>query len=155
MSDVARLSSRSGATAAEILDHAHSDLIGATLRWKRYRSWTSSRVSGRCELCDATFTEGGTPGLNSGYSVLGGGPAGQDDYRWICAVCYEIQRDRFCWTVLNTRGEPAEPPGLLDTAFGWMAAWPAAARAYGASYGDEAEDRHASVITISPLPRRW
>jgi hypothetical protein len=163
MSDVIRLSSRSAAARAELMDHARTNLIGATLSWKRYRSWTSSLVSGRCELCDATFTEGGTPGLNSGYSVLGGGPAGQDDYRWICAVCYEIQRDHFCWTVLDTRGNPSEPPDLLDTAFGWMAAWPAAARAYGASYGDEPDartdgapsDEPGLTITVSPLPRRW
>ena len=50
-------------------------------------------------------------------------PAGQDDYRWICAICYDLRRDHFCWTVLDTRGRACEPPDLLDAAFGWMA-WP-------------------------------
>jgi hypothetical protein len=104
----------------EILDHRHTRLIGARLRWKRYRAWNSGSVAGRCELCGAWFTEGGTPGLNSGYSVVGGGPAGQDDYRWICAICYETQRDHFCWTVLDTRGTATQPPGLVEAAFGWI-----------------------------------
>jgi hypothetical protein len=151
MSDVVYLSSRTGSARTEILDHERTDLIGATLRWKRYRRWTASWLEGRCELCDARFTEGGTPGLNSGYSVVGGGPAGQDDYRWICAVCYETRRDHFCWTVLDTRGNVSEPPDLLEAAFGWMTQWPAAVRAYDATPSED----ECETITISPLPRRW
>jgi hypothetical protein len=121
VSNVIHLGSRAGSADGEVLDHAHTRLIGASLRWKRYRGWTSPWVVGRCELCGARFTEGGTPGLNSGYSVVGGGPAGQDDYRWICAICYETSRDHFCWTVLDTKGAASEPPGLLEAAFGWIA----------------------------------
>jgi hypothetical protein len=113
----------------ELLDHPYTRLIGATLRWKRYRGWTSPSVPGRCELCEAIFTEGGAPGLASGYSVLGGGPAGQDDYIWICAVCYDLGRDRFCWTVLDTRNVACQPPDLLDAVFE-LAAPPAAAEAH-------------------------
>jgi hypothetical protein len=107
-------------STVELLDHQHTRLIGASLRWKRYRAWNSAWAAGRCELCATGFTEGGTPGLNSGYSVVGGGPAGQDDYRWICAICYETHRDHFCWTVLDTRGAVAEPPGLLEATFEWI-----------------------------------
>jgi hypothetical protein len=123
VSDVIHLGSRDRSAPAEILDYPRTRLVGAALRWKRYRRWTNARHLGRCELCGAGFTEGGTPGLNSGYSVVAGGPAGQDDYCWICAICYEMHRDHFCWTVLDTRGAASEPPNLLETAFGWMA-WP-------------------------------
>jgi hypothetical protein len=88
-------------------------LVGARLRWKRYRRWTSAALAGKCELCPATFTEGGEPGLTSGYSIVNGGPAGQDDYHWICAICYESWRDQFDWVVLDTLGRQLEPPGLL------------------------------------------
>jgi len=107
-------------SAVELLDHPHVRLIGARLRWKRYRAWNSAWAAGHCELCGTRFTEGGTPGLNSGYSVVGGGPAGQDDYRWLCAICYETQRDHFCWTVLDTREAATQPPGLLEAAFEWI-----------------------------------
>ncbi|HEX7591263.1 MAG TPA: hypothetical protein VF375_04870 [Candidatus Limnocylindrales bacterium] len=150
MNNVVNFSSRAGLTRTELLDD-HTNLIGASLRWKRYRQWTASWLPGRCELCDAAFTEGGKPGLNSGYSILGGGPAGQDDYCWICAVCYETQRDRFCWTVLDTRGNVSEPPSLLDAAFGWMMKWPSDVQAYDAT---PAEDS-GRAIAISPLPCRW
>ena len=120
MSNVIYLGARAGAGNGEMLDHPQADLAGATLRWKRYRSWTASWPPGQCEFCGAQFTEGGTPGLNSGYSVVGGGPAGQDDYRWICAICYDLRRDHFCWTLLDTRGQVFEPTELVDAAFGWM-----------------------------------
>jgi len=151
MSDVIYLSSRAGSARTEVLDHDQTGLIGATLRWRRYRSWNASWLPGRCELCEARFTEGGTPGLNSGYSVMGGGPAGQDDYVWICAVCYETKRDHFCWTVLDTRGNATEPPGLLVAAFGWMTPWPATVQPYDATPAET----ESETITISPLPRRW
>jgi hypothetical protein len=138
--------SRIGGREAELLDHPHTRLIGATLRWKRYRGWTAPRVSGRCDLCEAGFNEGGAPGLTSGYSVLGGGPAGQDDYVWICAVCYEMGRDRFCWTVLDTRDEATEPPDLLDSAFGLM---PLPVDDDGDGTGSGWRD-----VAIAPLPRR-
>jgi hypothetical protein len=143
MSSVLHLDSRPGFAATELLDHPQTDLVGATLRWKRYRPWTASWPAGECRLCGAQFTEGGTPGLNSGYSILGRGPAGQDDYYWICAVCYEMKRDHFCWTVLDTRNEATQPPDLLQAAFGWMA-W--AAR-------DEA-DEPGRAITTPPLRSR-
>jgi hypothetical protein len=91
-------------------------------------------------LCDATFTEGGTPGLTSGYSVIGGGPAGQDDYVWVCAVCYDLGRDSFCWTVLDTRGDATQPPDLLDAAF-----------RLGTPLEADA-DPGRTVIAVAPLP---
>jgi hypothetical protein len=126
VSDAIDFGTSVGAARVDLLDHSHARLVGATLRWKRYRSWTSNRPAGRCELCGAQFTEGGRPGLNSGYSVIGGGPASQDDHRWICAICYDLRRDHFCWTVLDSRGTVYQPRDLLDAALGW-AAWPAPA----------------------------
>jgi hypothetical protein len=126
VSNVIYLRSRAAAAEGELLDHPFVNFVGATLRWKRYRSWTASWLPGECEFCGAQFTEGGTPGLSSGYSVVGGGPAGQDDYRWICAICYDLRRDRFCWTVLDTQGRVCEPRDLLDAAVEGMA-WPALA----------------------------
>jgi hypothetical protein len=108
----------------EILDHSRTELVGAVLRWKRYRRWTASWLTGRCEFCESQFTEGGTPGLISGYSVVGGGPAGQDDYHWICAVCFETWRDEFAWTVLDTRDEEMRPPDLLESMLDSGAWWP-------------------------------
>jgi hypothetical protein len=101
----------------DVLSHPKAHLTGAFLRWKRYRRWTTDRPVGTCELCDSPFTEGGEPGLNAGYSVAGGGPAGQDDYSWICAICFEVWRGHFDWTVLDTRGCPSEPAGILRSIF--------------------------------------
>ena len=82
-------------------------LRDARLRWKRYRRWTSTWRHGSCEFCRTEFSESGEPGtLHSGYSVLGAGPAGQDDYSWVCAVCFEDFRDRFAWTVLGVETGP-------------------------------------------------
>ncbi len=129
--------------AVDILDHEHGDLVGASLRWKRYRRWIGP-WPGHCEQCGALFGEGGTPGLNSGYSVVGGGPAGQDDYRWICAACYEIGRDEFSWTVLDTLGASVRPPDLLETVIGLAA---------GAASAGATESLPATACP-SPLPRR-
>lgn len=82
-------------------------LRDAHLHWKRYRRWTSTWRYGSCEFCRTEFSESGEPGtLHSGYSVLGAGPAGQDDYSWVCAVCFEDFRDRFAWTVLGVETGP-------------------------------------------------
>ena len=130
-----------GLETTELIDHPARGLVGATLRWKRYRHWTAPWPSGQCELCGARFTEGGAAGLSSGYSglssgysVLSGGPAGQDDYYWICAVCYEIRREHFCWTVLDTRGEARNQPDLLGTVLDLLA-WPEPAGMDGAREG--------------------
>lgn len=78
-------------------------LTGASLRWKRYRRWTVAWIVGRCELCHARFSEDGDTGtLHSGYSVVGGGPAGQDDFYWVCGVCAEFHADDLDWTILDT-----------------------------------------------------
>jgi hypothetical protein len=80
----------------------------ANLRWRRYRRWTAAWAHGACEFCRTEFSADGEPGtLHSGYSVVGAGPAGQDDYSWICAVCFEDLRERFGWNVLEADSEPA------------------------------------------------
>ncbi len=135
---------------AELLDHPQGRLIGATLRWKRYRRWTATGPSGSCEFCGERFAGSGTPGLNSGDSVVGGGPAWQDDYRWTCAACYEIGRDRFSWTVLDTRGDAVEPPDLLDTVLDWMAR---PARADGEDIQPDTADSADPGGLAAPLPR--
>jgi hypothetical protein len=65
-------------------------------------------------LWSAQFTAGFSPGLNSGYSVVGMGPAGQDDTRWIGAICCDLGRDELSWTVLNTRGQAVLPRNIDD-----------------------------------------
>jgi hypothetical protein len=117
MGNVIQLGPRSGSATgrAELLDHSRTHLIGAALRWKRYRRWTAHWSIGQCEFCESTFTEGGAPGLISGYSVIGGGPADQDDYCWICALCFDNWRDNFNWTVLDTHGQATRLPDLLDS----------------------------------------
>jgi hypothetical protein len=89
------------------LRNSGARLKNARLRWKRYRRWPAGWLHGACEFCRAEFGEDGQAGtLHSGYSVLGAGPAGQDDYSWVCAICFEDQRDRFGWTVVDTELEP-------------------------------------------------
>jgi hypothetical protein len=119
MGDVIHLgpASHDATSETDVLPHSRRHLIGAFLRWKRYRRWTTSQAVGSCELCDAPFTEGGEPGLNAGYSVVGGGPAGQDDFCWVCAICFEMWRDHFDWTVLDTSDRPSQPAGLLQSFF--------------------------------------
>ncbi len=102
-----------------LLDRRSAPLVGARLRWKRFRRWTGNETTSACVVCDRPFTEGGQAGLNSGYSVVGGGPAGQDDYVWICAICYEGLRDELGWVVLDTRDRPIRPLGLWEAAFGF------------------------------------
>jgi hypothetical protein len=102
-------------TTEERLRGVHPSLVGATLCWKRYRAWNAAWLPGRCELCHAPFSEDGVRGtLHSGYSVMGGGPAGQDDYVWICATCLE-RGAWFGWLVVEMapNGRDQRGPGDL------------------------------------------
>lgn len=101
-----------------VIDTPGLPYAGASLRWKRFRRWTRTAPMA-CETCGAVFTEGGEPGLVAGYSLVGGGPAGQDDYRWICAVCFESLRGLMGWRVLDSRNRVIEPAGLWEAAFGF------------------------------------
>ena len=92
-----------------VVDCRNAPIVGARLRWKRYRKWTGVAAPTSCIACGERFTEGGEPGLTSGYAIVGGGPAGQDDYQWICAICYEGLREGFGWVVLDTLGRPVRP----------------------------------------------
>jgi hypothetical protein len=103
-----------------LTEPTHVRLAGSRLRWKRFRRWTDATTPA-CVICRQAFTEGGEPGLTSGYSVVGGGPAGQDDYVWLCAICFEGLRDDLGWVVLDTRDRPIEPAGLWEAAFGFDA----------------------------------
>jgi hypothetical protein len=99
MGDLIRLAPRRP-TAQERFRDTNARLIGAELRWKRYRSWNAAWLPGRCELCRMPFSDDGSRGsLHSGYAVVHGGPAGQDDYIWICAVCVESRGHWFGWTM--------------------------------------------------------
>ena len=89
------------------LRELNARLVGATLRWRRYRACNAAWLPGRCEVCHSPFLEGGGHGtLGSGYTVVRGGPAGEDDYLWICAVCFEGQGTLFGWMV---EADPQEP----------------------------------------------
>jgi hypothetical protein len=96
-------------TAQERLRNVNGRLIGATLRWKGYRSRNGTWLPGRCELCHAPFVEGGARGaLHSGYAVVRCGPAGQEDCLWICVICFEGRRSWFDWIVEGTPHDSAE-----------------------------------------------
>ena len=104
MGDLIKLSDR----RLRLEKTAGNVMFGAQLRWKRYRAWAGPDHIGECAICWTPFSQDGAPGtLHSGYSVMGGGPAGQDDYRWICAVCYEDLGERFGWTVVGPWALPA------------------------------------------------
>ena len=124
MGNVIQLGPPSANGRVEVLDRSRTHLVGAVLRWKRYRPWAAPRPTGQCEFCESPFTEGGEPGLICGYSVIGGGPAEQDDYCWICAICFETWRDHYCWTLLDTRGRAARLPDLFDS-MSDLSDWPA------------------------------
>lgn len=95
------------ATPEERLRDVHAGLVGAKLRWKRYRAWNAAWLPGRCELCHMPFSEGGARGTpHSGYSVVGGGPANQDDYLWLCAPCFESHGAWFGWKALTPARDP-------------------------------------------------
>ena len=84
-------------------------LHGATLVRKPFRG-----EHDHCEFCwakfvDPAFSEGHTRVaredpriLTEGYSALGTGPDGQDDYHWICDRCFADFRERFAWRVAGT-----------------------------------------------------
>jgi hypothetical protein len=114
VSELILFDERSSRRAAQVLDGTKVGLVRAALRWKPFRLWTSSLPLGTCQLCSAQFTEGVGPGLNSEYSVVGGGPASQDDYRGICAIRHDLGRDELGWTVLDTRGHTALAPSVDD-----------------------------------------
>jgi len=104
MGEIIRLAPRLHTPRDRALD-LHATLIGAKLRWKRYRAWNAAWLPARCELCHTPFAEGEARNtLHSGYSVAAAGPAGRDDYFWICAVCFEDRQAWFGWQVLDENG---------------------------------------------------
>jgi hypothetical protein len=75
-------------------------LQGATLHWRRYRAPRPEWDHDHCEFCWATFFETPAPdALQAGYTT-------DDEYRWICEVCFADFRDRFAWQVGTPKPEP-------------------------------------------------
>jgi hypothetical protein len=103
------------------LDQPIAFFAGARLHWKRFRAWTSPRQRAQCAICEAPFSADGYPGLIAGYSVVGGGPVGEDDYTWICAICYEAWRDACGWVVVDALGSPVGPVRLWESTSGLVA----------------------------------
>ena len=42
--------------------------------------------------------------LTEGFAVIGGGPNGENDYRWICKECADDFREHFEWRIIETTG---------------------------------------------------
>ena len=82
-------------------------LHGATVVRKAFRA----REHDHCEFCWAKFVDPAFSEwharvaredprvVTEGYAALGTGPAGQDDYHWICDACFADFRARFEWRV--------------------------------------------------------
>ncbi|MGD0017892.1 MAG: hypothetical protein ABSD62_01440 [Candidatus Limnocylindrales bacterium] len=94
-------------TPEERLRDAHAELIGARLRWKRYRDWPARhpRPSSPSEACRAPFSLKGVwhssqrPGSHAAFRA-------RDDYLWLCALCFESRGAWFGWHVLEPTPDP-------------------------------------------------
>jgi hypothetical protein len=72
-------------------------LKGSTLSWKHYTRFSETWEHDHCEFCWAKFAEADNPNaLHEGYAT-------PDNYRWICAPCFEDFADLFNWII--TAGE--------------------------------------------------
>ena len=86
-------------------------LKGASFVRKPYSAWSESWDHDHCEFCSAKFVEAGSPAArpdaamhdstlhSEGYAAIGTGPDGQNDYHWVCEVCFEDFRERFAWVI--------------------------------------------------------
>jgi hypothetical protein len=79
-------------------------LQGATFVHKPYRAWSATWDHDHCTFCTRKFvgelgqlSDDGV--LAAGYSALGRGPQGEDDYHWVCDVCFADFRERFDWKI--------------------------------------------------------
>ena len=89
-------------------------LTGVSLQWADWHPPRPEWDHDHCEFCWAKFVDPAFSEwharvaredpkvLTEGYATLGTGPAGQDDYHWICDACFADFRTRFKWRVAGT-----------------------------------------------------
>jgi hypothetical protein len=63
---------------------------GAVLTFKKYVRYSETWEHDHCEGCWAKFMESGQGVLTKGYAT-------PDNYRWICANCYQDLKDVMGW----------------------------------------------------------
>jgi hypothetical protein len=72
-------------------------LKGVILIHRKYRRYAKNPHwnHDHCEFCWATFmTEEYPDVLHIGYAT-------EDDYRWICEICFQDFKEMFGWTVID------------------------------------------------------
>jgi hypothetical protein len=74
------------------LTNQEKHLLGRTLVWRRYVPPRPSWDHDHCEFCWATFMDNEYADYREGYTT-------EDNYYWICPVCFEDFKDMFGWTV--------------------------------------------------------
>jgi len=69
-------------------------LYGITLYKRKYKRYSETWDHDHCELCMEKFAETDLipEALHEGYATL-------DNYRWICASCFNDFREKFAWTL--------------------------------------------------------
>ena len=71
-------------------------LLGKTLTWKRYTTRSEEWDHDHCAFCWQKFMDQDLPDVHrEGYAT-------EDDYYWICKICYEDFKDRFQWKLVRT-----------------------------------------------------
>jgi hypothetical protein len=77
-------------------------LQDATFVHKAYRAWSPTWEHDHCSLSTRKLVEkptGAADELTEAWAAVGRGPAGQDDYHWVCDDCFKDFRERFAWKV--------------------------------------------------------
>jgi hypothetical protein len=70
-------------------------LLGKTLYWRQYKSFSETWEHDHCAFCWDKFEEGNSPGaLHEGYST-------EDNYHWVCQECFDDFREMFKWNVAS------------------------------------------------------
>ena len=69
-------------------------LMGVTLVFKKYTTYSESWNHDHCEFCMAKFSVLIPNCLTEGYNT-------EDNYRWICKECFEDFKEHFKWKITN------------------------------------------------------
>lgn len=72
-----------------------SYLSGRRLLWRKWWSYTEAWDHDHCAFCWAEFASD----VSEHTPYDAGWVTADDDYTWICPVCFEDFKDRFGWTV--------------------------------------------------------
>ena len=64
------------------------------LQWKKYTPYRAGWEHDHCEFCWSEFSEDDKPDiLHEGYTT-------EDNYRWICKLCYEDFKKMYHWKTM-------------------------------------------------------